>query len=468
MRKAIRLLAAFFLVVAVGVGLRSERDATAMGAAVTADIDESALALNDMAKVEDVKTSEQQKQAKSSDDVVRDLIDAYMAKNNIQPGYNADKDKSFAMGIRAVGASTASPDFGKFRATAFDQAYGEALKGFVKAQAVQTSSQTVSSFFQDASTKAAEFTEDLSSGTSTFGALVDKIVALGDAVTSAKLEEYGIDPNQYNAASPDRKKVLLSESFRKVTTERAAMSLGGVVPIQTFIGQDGNGNESVGVLIMYSPKLQEIAKALRLGQKPALIKQGPPLRQVLPLEDPAKLYDLLGVRVLFDENGVVVVSYGQWASSYSGSDARLRSRYANTAFAQAETQANVQISEFLNTNFSSEDYSETGEAMERALIKEGRSGQIVEPDATSGIVDIRREIARRKSSAQLKGASALKRWTYTTPDGHEIVGVVKTYSFANMEAVDRQRGSGTGKSAPAGSGTPSGRSSEEQMDINTF
>lgn len=467
MRNAMRLIMIAALTAALGIGAYSVRDAVAVGAVPNADIDESALAMNDMAKVDDVKTSEQQKRAKSADDVVRELIYAYMDKNKIQQGYNPDKDKSFEIGIRAVGANTASPDFGKFRATAFDQAYGDALKSFVKSQSVQVSSQTVSSFFQDSSTKAGEFKEELSSGKSTLGALIDKVIALGDAITSDKLREHGIDPDQYNAADADKKKVLLSESFRKVTTERAAKSLGGVVPLQTFIGQDGNGNESVGVLIMFSPKLQAVAEALRLGQKPAMNKQGPPLQKVIPLEDNAKLYDLLGVRVLFDENGVVVVSYGQWANSYSGNDARLRSRYTNTAFAQAETQANAQISEFLNTNFSSEDYSETGEAMERALVKDGRSGNIIEPDATSGIVDIRKEVAKRKTSALLKGASTLKRWTYTTPDGHEIVGVVKTYSFANMEAANRQTGSGA-KSAPAGSGTPGGRTGQDQMDINTF
>jgi hypothetical protein len=467
MRRVLRLLITVALAFAAA-GVFSPRAVQAVGTAPTADIDASAVAMNDLARVDEVRTSAQQKSARSADDVVRELIYEYMEKNGIQQGYNADKEKSFEMGLRTVGANTASPDFGKFRATAFDQAYGDALKAFVKAQAVQVSSQAVSSFFQDSSTKAREFTEELSSGKSTFSALIDKLVALGDAVASSQLSEYGIDADQYSASSPDQKKVLLSETFRRITTERAAKSLGGVVPIQTFIGQDGNGNESVGVLIMYSPKLQAIAEALRFGQKPALNARGPALKDVLPLNEPEKLYDLLGVRVLFDENGVVVVSYGQWANSYSGSDVRLRSRHTGTAFSQAESQANAQISEFLNTNFSSEDYSETGEAMEQALVKEGSTGQIVEPDATAGIVDIRKEVARRRTSALLRGASTLKRWTYATPDGHEIVGVIKTYSFANMEAVKRQEGSTVRKDAPSGSGTPSGRTGDDQMNINTF
>lgn len=475
MRNAMRLLMVVALVITIGIGIAAAQPALASGTAPSPDIDASAVAMNDMANVDGVKTSEQRKQAKSADDVVRELSEAYMEKNGIELGYNPDKDKSFELAVRMVSVNTASPNFGKARASAFDQAYGDALKAFVVSQGVYVTSEAVASFFQNSSTKAAEFTEELSSGKSTLSALVDKVIALGDAVTSSKLREYGVDPGQFNAASPDQKKVLMSECFRRVTTERAAMRLSGVVPIQTFFGRDGNGQESVGVLIMHSPKLQAIAETLRFGNEPALKKQGPPLKELLPLGDPEKLYDLLGVRVLFDQNGVVIVSYGQWASSYTGKDARLRSRYTNTAFSQADTLANEQISEFLNTNFSGENYSERGEAAEDARIKEGRTGHIITPDTAADIVDIRRERARRHTSALLKGVSTLKRWTYATPDGHEVVGVIKSYSFANMEAVKRQSGAAAKNAAPAAkgkapaaSGTPSGRTGQDQMNINTF
>lgn len=441
--------------------------ALAEGAMPDAAIDEAALELNKDAAPDGVQTSQRQ-DAKSSDDIVRELIDAYMRDHHYMEGYNPAIGKNFAYAIRTVGVNTASPEFGKSRVLAYDQAYNEALKAFIKAQSTQIAAETVTSFFSDASTDAREFKEDLASGRSTFGAMLDKLVALGDAWTSDKLRGYGIDPEQYNAAPPDRKKVLLSESVVKRTTERVGKSLGGVVPVQTFIGEDGQGNQSVGVLIMYSPKLEAVAEALRRGQKPAIQKQGPPLRDILPLDDPAKLYDMLGVRVLFDEYGPVVVSYGQWSSSYQGSDPKLKSRYANTAFSQAETLANAQISEFLNTNFSSEDQTRLSEAMEQAVVKEGNSGQIVEPDSAAVLVDIRQEFAKRRTNALLQGASTIKKWTYRTPEGHEMAGVIKTYSFANMEAASQTfRKPQAGRPAPA-SGQASGRMSQEQMDIDSF
>lgn len=440
----------------------------AEGALPDAAIDEAALELNKDASPGDAQTSMRQ-DAKSSDDIVRELVDAYMQDHHYVEGYNPAIGKNFAYAIRTVSVNSASPEFGKSRVLAYNQAYNEALKSFIKAQSTRIVSETVTSFFSDASTDAGEFKDELASGRSTMGAMLDKLVALGDAWTSDKLRNYGIDPDQYNAAPPDQKKVLLSQSIVQRTTERAGKSLGGVVPVQTFIGEDGQGNQSVGVLIMYSPKLEAVAEALRRGKKPAIQKQGPPLQDILPLHDPAKLYDMLGVRVLFDEYGPVVVSYGQWSSSYQGTDQRLRSRYANTAFSQAETQANAQISEFLNTNFSSEDQTQVGEAMEQALIKEGGSGQIVEPDVAANIVDIRKEFATRKTSALLRGASTIKKWTYRTPDGHDIVGVIKIYSFANMEAASQTfRKPEAGRPVSVGSGHASGRMSQEQMDIDSF
>ncbi len=441
----------------------------ASGAAPGPDIDASAVALNKDSSVDGVTTSARQKNAPSSDDIVRGLIDAYLKKLGVSEGINPDKDKTFVSAIQIVSVNTASPDFGKARALAFDRAYGSALRTYVRALGVQTSSQVVSSFFADDSTKAREFSQELSSGKSKLGAVLDKMIALGDAFTSDKLRGYGIDPDQFNAAPPDKKKVLLSDKFFRVTTERAQKSLAGVVPIQTFIGEDGKGNQSVGVVLMYSPKLQAIAEALRYGKKPTVTQQGPALSTLIPLEDPAKLYDLLGVRVLFDQNGVVVVSYAQWSNSYSGNDPRMRSRYSNAAFSQAESLANAQLSEFLNTNFSSEDEKKVGEEVEQAVIKEGKTGQVVEPESAVNIVDIVKEQSKRSTNSYLQGAAILKQWKHTTPEGHEIVGVIKTYSFANMEAAKRAGASGGAGKGPATPGGPAkGRMGQEQMDINTF
>ena len=476
MRIVSRHVAAALLAVSLAFGVVDLTSAS--GTAPDATIDESAVALNDVAKTDGEKLTAQKKNVKSPDEIVEELIYAYMDKHGIQLGYNADKDKSFAMGVRIVSANTASPDFGKFRANAFDLAYTAALNEFVKSQSVSVTTQALHSLFNDTSTRAREFEEELSSGKSTVGALLDKVVAVGDAIASNKLREFGIDPDKYNAAPPDQKKTLLEDGYRRVIRQSAFKTMGGMVPVQTFIGNDGNGNESVGVLLMFSPKLEAIAAALRRGQTPAITKKGPPLKELLPLDEPEKLYDLLGVRVLFDENGVVIVSYGQWANSYTGNNPQIRSRQRSTAFSHAESSANAQLVEFFNTSFNSDTFTQAGETLENSIVKDGRTNQVRETDPTAEAVGMFTEIAKRNASMTLRGSSTLKRWSYTTPEGHSIVGVIKTYSMANMEAVARQEaasaaavsGAGTDsgkKAAPAG-GPASGRTGTEQMDINTF
>jgi len=298
---------------------------------------------------------------------------------------------------------------------------------------------------------------------------VGKAVALGDAVLSSKLEEYGVDPQRYAAAPPDQKKTLLEDAFLRRTVTRASKALAGVTPIQTFIGESASGKQSVGVLIMYSPKLEAIASSLAREQKPQIAKQGPPLRELVPLDDKAKLYDLLGVRVLFDENGPVIVSYGQWSSSYTGADEGMLERHRSIALDQADSLASAQLSAFLNSSFSTQDESTFGETVSRTKILRGSSGD-VEEATPSGIIDIRNETAKSRTSARLRGASTLKRWTYKTPEGHEIVGVVKTYSFASIQAAKggAQKPDSAQEKAKAPKGEASGRKSVDQMNIKDF
>jgi hypothetical protein len=435
-------------------------------------IDESAVKLNDYA---DVKTTQNSKKeegdGKSSSVIVLELYNAYMESQGLTEGYNKNVDKHFYFSQQPVSQPKTSPDFGKARVLAFDRAYHDALKRFVASTSTMVRSDVARALFDNTSTDAGEFEEELAKGKSGLEAMVAKAVALGDAVLSSKLKEYGVDPDKYKAAPPDRKKVILSDAFSRRIVERSSKMLSGVVPIQTFTGESSSGQANVGVLIMYSSKLEAIAKSLARDQKPKVTTQGPPLTVSIPLNDPAKLLDLLGVRVLFDEQGPVVVSYGQWSSSYNGQDERMQDRHRNTAFDQAGSQATAALSEFLNTSFTSEELSTVGELFEKSKVLRGETGEVEEVN-TEKLVDIRTEVSKRKTNARLQGANTLKRWVYTTPDGHEIVGVVKAYSFGSIEAAKQTFAKPQDKPSkgptPQGNGKSSGRKSQDQMNINDF
>lgn len=435
-------------------------------------VDEAAISINKLTDTSSVTSSKTApaEDTRTAGDIVRDLYDDYMQANGLAEGYNKSIDKTFYFSSSMVKATTAESSFGKSRILAYETAYQDALKQFIKSIQTHIATETVSGFFSDNSQLAASYEAELSKGASPLEALANKAVALGDAVISKRLQELGIDPAQYNAAPPDKKKVTLQQTLRKSTIEKTFKIIGGVTPLQTFIGDNGKGNQAVGVLIMHSAKLQAIASDLAKGQKPKVAKQGPPLTQLVPLQDNAKLHDLIGVRVAFDEYGPVIISYGQWSSSYSGADERQKEQHRKGAFSQAETLANAQIAQFLQTNFTSAEKSGVAELEEQAQVTRGADGT-VQDMSTDQLIDRRIEHARSESRANLQGASTLKRWVYKTPEGHDMVGVVKTYSFANMEAaksMSKPAETAGGKAAPGGTGKAAGRKSVDQMNINDF
>lgn len=409
---------------------------------------------------------------KSSEDIVDNLRDEFLQAKNIPLGLQGgNSTKHFFWGSAMTNAPVTAPDFGKYRAMAFDAAYANALESFARATGERVKSDVVKKVFENSSTNAAEFDEELKSGKSKVGAIVDKILAAGEGFLDSKLTEMGIDPDQYKSVPPDQKKVLLSDAITKKIVRECVKSLSGVTVFQTFVGEGSDGLQTVGVLIMYSSKLQAIADTLKKGQEPLMRVQGKPLARQIP-NDPQKLYDMFGTKVLFDENGVVIVAYSQWSNSYKGTDARIRSRSREAAVKQADANASAQISAFLNSHFSGTTQDETGTAIESAIIKRGSDGS-QEESVSNSIISIHQEQSRIKSSAYLQGVSTYKTWKYRTEDGHEVVGVVKTYSFGSMQAAKdalkvKRAKSHYNSPAPTTEHRTDGRMGEEQMDMDVF
>ena len=113
---------------------------------------------------------------------------------------------------------------------------------------------------------------------------------------------------------------------------------------------------------------------------------------------------------------------------------------------------------------------ENGEVYENAVTKSGKDGTLTEA-STTAIVDMVRSQAARRTNSLLTGAATLKRWKYATPAGHEIVGVVKAYSFANIEeakATFKKPDPPASSSRPAEVHNPSARAGAVTMDLDTF
>lgn len=422
---------------------------------------------NELSENAGVKAEE----SKSAYDQVVEMKDRFLAAAGLQEGNNpGKKGKQIYTAVESVTKPVSHPDFGKFRVTTYQRAYHKALEDFIRATAVRVENETINKFFADNGSDRASFDEEKGEGRGRLEALFDKLIAAGDAKLSEILRDLGVDPAEFDAVPPDQKKVLLSRSLLSRTVETANKSLGGVSVIQTFFAEDDKGQGAVGVVLVYSPLMEGVADALRAGRKPAVAATGKPLAEILPLDKPELLYDMLGTRLLTDENGPVVVAFGQWANSYSGNDATMAAETRNAAFRQAELAADKELSSFLSQSFTLRSEQENGEIFENAVTKSGKDGSLTEGSAAA-IVDMVRSQSANRTKALLTGAATLKRWKFQTPNGHEIVGVVKAYSFANIEeakATFKKPEPAASSAQPSAAHDPSARAGAVTMDLDTF
>ena len=369
----------------------------------------------------------------SAEEMIVDLKDKYLKENGIYEGrHPANKGKTLIWGVATIERQVNHPDFPRHRTLAYERAYMQALQQFIQSVAGRTTTETLGEEFADNSSNNRSFGDELSSGRGKIEAIWAKLMAVGSAQLDKILTNLGVDPAEYSACPPDQKKLLVTSALIKRTVTDANKALGGVSVVQTFSAEDKDGNGAVGVLLVYSDKMQSVADAFRNGRKPAIAATGKPLVEQLDLDNKEKLYGSFGTRLLVDENGPVLVSYGQWGNSYQGKNASSASRQRQAALRQADGIANAQIVSFLTQSFTSHTESEIGESVEEAVVRYGKDGNI--SDAASKVLtDVSRNKAATRASAILTGAVKLKDWRYKTPEGHEIVGIVKMYSFASIQ-----------------------------------
>ena len=391
-------------------------------------------------------------------------INAFIIQKNLR-----SNGRQIFSGISVINQPISHPDYAKYRVFAYEEAYLSALTTFFKSVALDIKAETEQKVFNDQSSNRAKFEEELNEEQTSFSSVIDKTLALTGAKLDAALKEYGIDPAQYNAAPADQKKTMLSNAFTQKIVQRFSKSLGGVTTLQTFFMNNEEGTGAVGVIIAYSPKIESVAEALKIGKKPAIDKTGKPLAQLLPLDNSEKLSTMLGTRLLIDEYGPVIVAFGQWANSSVSEDPAIRAEYRNAAFEQASAMAFKEISAFLNQSYTAEIETERSKILNEFAVKEGKTGMITEQKEREIIDKVFRQ-AQAHTSSYLQGAQTLTQWIYQTPEGHEMVGVVVSYSFNDIMKAktmfDKEPNAGTQNVKKEYD--PSYEEGAVTMDLDTF
>lgn len=404
-------------------------------------------------------------------DRIDDAFNGFASSKNIMYGAADAKGRIFYKGVETVAVSPENAQWGKQRVTAFEKALLKAQSEFVRDQFGKQTVRMARSMFENMSDNAEDFPEDQKGR---MRMIWEKLVALTDAKLNEKLEEAGVDPEEFKAASPKQKKALFSDAYTKTCLTKAVGDMSGLVPVQTFEANDGKGTYKIGVIVLYSPKLKQLAYDIAQNKAPLLSgKPKKPLAEVIPTS-PEVLADQFGVRVVFNERGQpCVVSYGQWSHNYTGNSERMRERRNESAQMKARELADSYITAFLAAKMHYENEQETGELLEESVTKDGDGN--ISYENISTVIDKMNQTIKVEAKADLAGRGTFRSVKYKHPVGHEISIVARVWTMDNLESTqnvrnwkpDSRKAQGTAGVVP-GSSEPAKVKSGQDTDLDDF
>ena len=424
---------------------------------------------------------------------LRQKLEAYREAKGIEWGVSGKGSKIYNFRIQVVEADPNSKSWGKARSIAFDKALVGAQADFIKDQFGRETVVLGKKLFEDASDDAEDFEGKANSSgmAGKLKAIANKVVALSDATLSNKLDEMGVDSSEFDAAPESEKKVVFMEQFTKKAMVRAFGSISGLVALQTFEGRanvDGEITDAIGVVMMYSPKLKQLASDIANQRIPILKKtkgKGKPVKEFVP-KDPKILVNQFGLRVGFDENNVpYLVSYGQWSYIDQDLSERKKERRRESARASAESKADSQITMFLAGRLSYTNEKVTGSHVEEVIkgIFNPDGSVSVDKIPYENMIDKTNQSIKVNAKAKMAGRqTVVPMWTYKDAPGakgdevrtydHEIVGVVRAWTLAaaqtNAEITGGTLSSTTPNKSPEPEIKAGVKSGLDQMDTDDF
>lgn len=384
--------------------------------------------VKDINQAGDASVKKSSKTKGDSSSAVRKQIQNYLRANNLRGGTGNPKGKVIFQAVQIVDEKKGSSQYPRYVEIAYEKAYMEALQNFSEFLMGKVLSEMSREYFNDDSSNARDFEDPSKEGVSKIQAISEKVQTLAEAQLDQALQKLGVDPSKYASRPKDEKKRLLFDSFIAKAKSATSIQISGVTILQNFISIDDEGVAAVGVLLMQSPVTQDLAISLRNATPPNLRVFGKPLEEQLPIDDEEKMVDFYGSRLLVDDKGPVVVSFGSWSAGKSN-DFRIQGRLIEAAEKQAASIARSNLAQFLSLSFVAEDTTTRGSTLENSAIKDGETGFVTKNDAKAILTSVVDQKKRLKSSVSLSGARRITTWQYEDPeDGQITVGVVYAYS----------------------------------------
>lgn len=359
---------------------------------------------------------------------ITDVMDAYLTSKKWDGGENRKADGSIffiATGVGVIQAPRTNNNYPASRVAAFEKAMLAAKQQMAEyvGQEIATS---VGKFYEEGDFTLPPKIDGLQDDESS---ILAKIKMLVHAKLDKELRAEGIDPDKAAKAALAEalKKQINSEEFKKTVNSAAQSFICGLQASKTFEISPANNKGEIGVVAIWSPKLQKMAEAMAFG---GTVPNGMPKQKIaeqIPT-DPEVLLTTFGVQQLLDENGkLTLVSYGQ-AGALSDSPTS-----ANAARSKAKLDATGRIRQFAGENvvvMSDMVNAESTKEFEAAAEEYSNESRFQE------------KITAVADSMKISGIATLKNWQAKHPlTGKTIYGTICTWSpsaAANAQALGRK------------------------------
>lgn len=369
-------------------------------------------------------------------DPLAKAFEAFKKKRGFEYGQRDKRGRVFFRGTATVDVGATNSQWGKHRALAYDKALMAAQGAFLRDQYGENTVSFLMTMFGDESDSKDDFSDIPSDATERqkkIETMVDKAIALGDAKLNEKLRELGIDPEEFKAKPVKQKKVLFQEALRKTMMVKAAARIIGLAPIQTFEYTAKDGTTSIGVVMVYSPRLRDFAEDTYKGRMPMF--RGTPtkgLEDIIPSKG-SVLLDQFGLRIVFDKKGnPCIVSYGQWATNYRGKNSRMKSKSQERAKKMARAMADSYITLFQNMRLVYTEDAELEGLFEQRKVKMSDETVPTEEDVQE-LLDVYSERIKAKGTADMAGRGTRISRIVKHSNGHEIAVCVRVWTVENLQ-----------------------------------
>ena len=246
---------------------------------------------------------------------VRSDVDKFLKSKGMKRGRNVKKDGTpffVTVGDGEISANRDNKMIHDSRNTAFQEAFSEAKANYVKTLleliTAELSAKTYENNMPDTMAEDA-----IKTAVGTDSGSFEKLKKLISVKLDSALREEGYSPEMADAEKEAiKKKVLRSREITETITSSAQSMISGFQSYKIFEGAKEGQRGTITVVALWSPKLNQLAKAIR-GANTNVPKGTPkkPIEEQLKLDNADVLLASFGTNMYVNENGnFVLVSYG--------------------------------------------------------------------------------------------------------------------------------------------------------------